>query len=202
MPGLLQEAVQQWVEADERGHGGIDAARRLTQFRPHRCMTDSLPTPSRESVAFREIPPRPVREIAGEAVADIDRATEQLRTWGVSVPDDSRLQQAREILTPRRHHWLSRSKAPRRRIGSGRARVGLRLRGNCGDSAAASRRRSTSRTGVVPGRATQPCRGATGGPTAAAESVRCTCRLCAGGPFADPPRPLTSTRPEQPRSRA
>jgi len=39
-----------------------------------------------------------VREISAEAVRDVDTAIDLLRSWNVSVPEDSRLHQARAIL--------------------------------------------------------------------------------------------------------
>jgi len=49
-------------------------------------------------VSNEEIPPRPVRVIAAEAVADIDRSIAVLHAWGVRVPEDSRLHKARDVL--------------------------------------------------------------------------------------------------------
>jgi hypothetical protein len=60
-------------------------------------MTDSR-QPTRDSFEQLEVPPRPVREIAGEAVADINYAIQRLTQWSVRVPADSRLHQARGIL--------------------------------------------------------------------------------------------------------
>lgn len=53
---------------------------------------------SRESVSYSEIPIRPLCDIAREAVLDIDHSLEALRTFGVRVPADSRLHQARDVL--------------------------------------------------------------------------------------------------------
>lgn len=61
-------------------------------------MTTNLPRPTRESSASLEIPPRPIRDIAREAVADIDQSLQALRDWGVPVRDDSRLHKARVVL--------------------------------------------------------------------------------------------------------
>lgn len=57
-----------------------------------------LPTPSLESSSYLEVPPRPVRKIAAEAIADIDVAIEAFTSYGVKVKGDSRLHQARAIL--------------------------------------------------------------------------------------------------------
>lgn len=46
----------------------------------------------------REIAPRPVTIIAAEHVASIDRVIETLVTWGVKLPVNDRLSQARHIL--------------------------------------------------------------------------------------------------------
>ena len=54
--------------------------------------------PTRETFEVLEVPPRPARDIAGEAVADVDFAISRLTHWNVRVPTDSRLHQAREIL--------------------------------------------------------------------------------------------------------
>jgi hypothetical protein len=59
---------------------------------------NSLPEPSRESSQTRTILPRPVEEIASEAVADLLNASEKLVKWGVKLPPNDRLSQAREIL--------------------------------------------------------------------------------------------------------
>lgn len=45
-----------------------------------------------------EIRPRPVRDIAREAVGDIDHTIQRMRAEGVSIEDGSRLHQARAIL--------------------------------------------------------------------------------------------------------
>ena len=44
------------------------------------------------------IPPRPIRVIAAAAVGDVDDALQLLKNWGVKIPTDSRLHQARAIL--------------------------------------------------------------------------------------------------------
>jgi hypothetical protein len=61
-------------------------------------MGNDLPRPSRETVSNVEIPPRPVCVIAAEAVAEIDRSLSTLRAWGVRIPENSRLDRARQIL--------------------------------------------------------------------------------------------------------
>ncbi|MFN2399427.1 MAG: hypothetical protein ABR543_12435 [Gemmatimonadaceae bacterium] len=61
-------------------------------------MQDALPRPSREVSNRIEIPARPVREIAREALDDIDSSLERLIAWDVDVPPSSRLHQARDIL--------------------------------------------------------------------------------------------------------
>lgn len=58
----------------------------------------SLPTPTRESGSVLTIAPRPLRQVATEAVADIDASLERLSAWHVKVPTDSRLHKAREVL--------------------------------------------------------------------------------------------------------
>lgn len=57
-----------------------------------------VPKPSRESSQSRTVTPRPVRDIAGEAISDIDQASKKLRAWGVKIPSNGRLVQARAIL--------------------------------------------------------------------------------------------------------
>jgi hypothetical protein len=44
------------------------------------------------------VAPRPVEDIAREAVADLDQAAATLATWGVKLPAGGRLPQARDIL--------------------------------------------------------------------------------------------------------
>jgi len=61
-------------------------------------MTAGLPKPTRESRSSLEIPPRPLRDIAREAVADIDQCIRALGDWGVGVGQDSRLHKARAVL--------------------------------------------------------------------------------------------------------
>src|SRR5690348_10913752 len=63
-------------------------------------MTDGerLPKPSRAASQSREIAPRPVTDIAPEAVADIDHAIDKIVKWGVKRPPNDRLSQARQIL--------------------------------------------------------------------------------------------------------
>ena len=58
-----------------------------------------LPTPSREASQSREIAPRPVTDIAPETVADIDQATKKIVEWGVKLPANNRLSQARKVLS-------------------------------------------------------------------------------------------------------
>jgi hypothetical protein len=55
-------------------------------------------TPTRESLEVTEIDPRPIRVVAAEAVKDLDASVEAFERWGVRIPPDSRLHQAREIL--------------------------------------------------------------------------------------------------------
>lgn len=61
-------------------------------------MSESLPSVSSESESFREIPPRPIKTVAAEAVDDVDYSLERLTKWGVEILPSSRLHQAREIL--------------------------------------------------------------------------------------------------------
>jgi hypothetical protein len=46
----------------------------------------------------RVLAPRPIKQIAAEAVSDIDRALALLEAWGVRVPQQSRLHKARQVL--------------------------------------------------------------------------------------------------------
>lgn len=58
--------------------------------------------PTRESVSKDTIPPRPVSEIATEALADLDKVIARLAEFGVHFPEHSRLEQARLILADAR----------------------------------------------------------------------------------------------------
>lgn len=54
---------------------------------------------SRESVTYSEVPVRPLRDVAREALVDIDQALKALQSFGVRIPVGSRLHQARDILS-------------------------------------------------------------------------------------------------------
>lgn len=54
--------------------------------------------PARETVAYANIPPRPVREIAAEMALDVESTLGALEKFGVAVPATSRLHEALEIL--------------------------------------------------------------------------------------------------------
>lgn len=55
--------------------------------------------PTRESVDELLILPRPINEIASEALAGVDEAIGRLSRAGIEIDEDSRLHQAREILS-------------------------------------------------------------------------------------------------------
>ena len=59
---------------------------------------DNLPAPSRETSDLREIPVRPVRDVAREARTDLGDSIDALKAWGVKIEEDSRLHQALSIL--------------------------------------------------------------------------------------------------------
>lgn len=60
--------------------------------------TEPVPKPSRESFESSAIPPRPVEEIAAEALQDLKTASGKLTEWGVKIPAESRLFKASAIL--------------------------------------------------------------------------------------------------------
>jgi hypothetical protein len=60
---------------------------------------DNLPTPSREWSKSTEIAPRPIREIAAEALGDLIESEKRLIAWGVKIPALSRLHAARDVLS-------------------------------------------------------------------------------------------------------
>lgn len=47
---------------------------------------------------YWEIPPRPIGAIASEAATSVDSCIRRLADWGLTLPENSRLHQAREIL--------------------------------------------------------------------------------------------------------
>jgi hypothetical protein len=61
-------------------------------------MTDDLPKPSRERSERSKVEPRPVEDIASEAIADIDASLEKLQEWGVTTPKKGRLSKAKAVL--------------------------------------------------------------------------------------------------------
>lgn len=75
-------------------------------------MKDDVVKPSRESFSMTEIPPRPIRQIAAEAAADIEVSIQRLMQSGVRVAGDSRLHQALTVL---RHAVATGALAPEHR---------------------------------------------------------------------------------------
>ena len=70
----------------------------LNRHSGHMIDDQSLPIPSRESAESWQIALRPVKEIASEAIVDIDHAVRRLRQWGIKIPEGGRLAQARAVL--------------------------------------------------------------------------------------------------------
>jgi hypothetical protein len=75
-------------------------------------MKDDVVKPSRESFCTTEIPPRPIRQIAAEAAADVEVSIQRLTQWGVKVDRDSRLHKALTVL---RHAIATGALAPQHR---------------------------------------------------------------------------------------
>lgn len=65
-----------------------------------------------ERSSYREIAPRPIDTIAAEAVAAVDFSIQRFAEWGIRLPSDSRLHQAREILA---HAVATRELVPKHR---------------------------------------------------------------------------------------
>lgn len=75
-------------------------------------MVDDVVKPSRESFSTTEIPPRPIRQIAAEAAADVEVSIQRLTDWGVKVDRNSRLHQALTVL---RHAIATGALVPKHR---------------------------------------------------------------------------------------